>query len=188
MLAKTHGIPDEAIIPALEHHERGDGTGYPYHRHLDQMGRFGRIAHIADLYDAMTTKRVYNTPKDSATAIQELYQLGKGGLLDLHHVEQFIQCTGIYPVGTLVELATGEQGVVVSVNHDNLLFPRVWPIRDHNMRPVKNPTLYDLSMMDHSRDHAITRILDPSEWGLNIGTELTRFQERHSSQLVGANT
>ena len=187
MLANTPGIPDEAIIPALEHHEKGDGTGYPHHRHLDQMGRFGRIAHIADIYDAMTTKRIYNQPKDPATAVQELYELGKGGLLDLQHVEQFIQCTGIYPVGSLVELTSGEKGVVISVNHDNLLLPRVLPIRDHNMRPVNNPALFDLSLAEHSREHAITRVLNPADWGLNPGHELDRFQARHAAHLAGAN-
>ena len=144
------------------------------------MGRFGRIAHIADIYDAMTTKRIYNHPKDPATALQELYELGQGGLLDLHHVEQFIQCTGIYPVGTLVELATGEKGVVVSINHDNLLLPRILPVRDENLRPVKSPRLIDLSLAEHCQERTITRILDPSEWGLNPGKELEKFEEHHS--------
>lgn len=180
ILAKTTGMPDEATIPALEHHEWGDGTGYPHHLHLDQISRFGRIVQIAHTYDTMTTKQMNRSPKDPATAIHELYELGKSGLLDLQHVEQFIQCTGIYPVGSLVELATGEKSVVVFINSKNLLFPTVLPIRDHNMRPVNNPVLFNLSLDEHRRERAITGVLNPSDWGLNPSRELDRFFEHYA--------
>lgn len=99
-----------------------------------------------------------------------------------------IQCTGIYPVGCFVELASGEKGVLVFVNHDNLLFPRVLPIRDHNMRPVHNPVLFDLSLAEHSQERAITRVLNPVDWGLNPSHELDRFQERQAVHLADVNT
>ncbi len=168
ILRKTPGIPEESILPALEHQERGDGTGYPYKKKLPEMSRYGLITQIADVYDAMTTDRVYHKGKTPYDILRHLYQLGESGQLDHITVQHFIQCTSIYPIGSLVELDSGERGIVLSVNHQKLLAPRVMIVmnKDRNRIPPPCPVV-DLSDPSVDPPRSIRAVLDPSAFGIN---------------------
>jgi HD-GYP domain-containing protein (c-di-GMP phosphodiesterase class II) len=167
ILAKTAGIAEETICPCLEHQERGDGKGYPYGKKLPEMSLNGLITQVADVYDAITSERVYHKAKPPYEVLRFLYNLGKSGELDLTIVQQFIQCVGIYPVGSFVELDSGERGIVLSLPPSGLLAPRVLIVFDQN-GPVFPPCpVVDLSDPDVKPSRTICTVLDPAAFGVN---------------------
>ena len=115
------------------HHEREDGSGYPQRLTGDAIPLFGRIAGIVDSYDAMTSDRPYRAPISKYDALQRLYR-ERGSLFHGDLVEQFVQCLGVYPVGSLVELSTGEVAVVMAQNPIRRLFPQVMLLTDADKR------------------------------------------------------
>ena len=139
ILRETPAVPAELPDLALLHHERQDGTGYPRGLKGSQSGLYGSIAAIADTFDALTAPRAYAEPLSPSNALSYLYrERGKGFHADL--VEQFIQCVGAFPVGSVVELNSGETGIVITQNLVRRLKPRVMVVLDANgvaLRPQK---------------------------------------------------
>jgi HD-GYP domain-containing protein (c-di-GMP phosphodiesterase class II) len=178
ILAKTPGIAEESIHPALEHHERGDGTGYPHNKTLAKMNFFGLITQIVDVYDAMTSERVYHQERPPYEVLRYLYARGQSGHFDLATVQKFIQCVGIYPVGSLVELSTGESGIVMSVNRDWLLAPRIL-ITQGRHGPLAAPFLeVDLAEPNLSPVRNILSVLDHSSLSINLADYLAKPQHQ----------
>ena len=105
------------ILTALQHHLGYDGTGYPKLTLRKRQGLFTRIVSIADAFDAMTTKRIYQRqflPSEALAIIQK----ASGARYDPLLVKAFINCMGIFPIGSTVLVTTGELGVVVESNPD----------------------------------------------------------------------
>jgi HD-GYP domain-containing protein (c-di-GMP phosphodiesterase class II) len=111
------------------HHERENGSGYPSALAGESIPLYGRLAGIVDSYDAMTSARPYRTAVSKYEALQRMYRQ-RGQLFQGDLLEQFVQCLGVYPVGTLVELSTGEVAVVMAQNPVRRLFPRVMLLTD----------------------------------------------------------
>jgi len=99
-----------------------------------------------------------------SAAISMLYKW-RGVFFDAHLVEQFIRCIGIFPVGSLVELNTGEVGVVIAQNVTKRLLPRVMVIRDAEGHPMKPHKLLDLSREPKAKKDEPYRILGTLEYG-----------------------
>lgn len=146
ILRATPGLPGGLADAAALHHERLDGSGYPKGLRGSEIGRDGLIAGIVDTFDAMTVKRPYADAVSPSKAISALYKW-RGVYFDANLVEQFIRCLGIFPVGSLVELNTGEVGVVIAQNPAKRLLPRVMVIRDAERRPMIPQKLLDLSRL-----------------------------------------
>ncbi len=125
------------------HHERQDGSGYPYRLAGNAIPLFGHIAGIVDSYDAMTSSRPYRAAVSRYEALQYLYR-ERGSLYHSDLVEQFVQCLGVYPVGTLVELSTGEVAVVMAQNPVRRLFPQVMLLTDARKQLRKGFQALDL--------------------------------------------
>ncbi|MBC7838300.1 MAG: DUF3391 domain-containing protein [Nitrospiraceae bacterium] len=167
ILSNTTGLTDMFLKPALEHHERVDGTGYPYHRSKIDLSQFGLIAAIVDIYDAVTSDRCYhkgNTPHDT---LQLLYRLGTQGHVDGVLVQQFVQVVGVYPVGSCVSLNTGEAAIVKQFNHHVPLEPLVVLVTDQTGRHRSTPLDLDLAVQFRQPKQKITSILDPINVGIN---------------------
>ncbi len=108
------GIQDvhpDSVETAHTHHERISGHGYPRGLAAEDIPILGKLAAIVDSYDAMTSDRPYRRAVSPHRALRKLYAQRNEKFQDAL-VEQFIQCIGIYPVGSLVELSTGEVAVV----------------------------------------------------------------------------
>jgi len=164
ILRTTPGLPPELPHLAMLHHERHDGSGYPNRLRGGEIGLIGAIAAIADTFDAMTVQRPYADAVAPSAAISSLYKW-RDVLFDAGLVEQFIRFVGIFPVGSLVELNSGETGVVISQNPEQRLKPRVVVIRD-----VKGVELRPQKLLDLSREPKATadepyRILRTLEQG-----------------------
>lgn len=106
------------------HHERMDGSGYPQGLAGASIPLLGRIAAIVDSFDAMTSDRSHCRAIPRHDALQELYRL-RDTSYGAELVEQFMQCLGVYPTGSLVELSSGEIAVVMAQNPARRLRPRV---------------------------------------------------------------
>ncbi len=144
ILRAAPGLPAGLARAAALHHERVDGSGYPKGLRGPEIGQYGLIAAIADTFDALTVKRPYADPVSPSAAISMLYKW-RGIYFDANLVEQFIRCIGIFPVGSLVELNTGEVGVVIAQNPAKRLLPRVMVIRDAKRNPMIPQKLLDLA-------------------------------------------
>lgn len=143
ILGATPGLPESLSELALLHHERQDGSGYPRKLRGDEIGLHGSIAAIADTFDALTAVRPYAQPLSPSKALSFLYkERGTGYHADL--VEQFIQCVGVFPVGAVVELNTGEHGIVISQNLVRRLKPKVMVVLDAQGHPVRPHKVLDL--------------------------------------------
>ena len=144
ILAATPGLPPRLADLAALHHERQDGSGYPKGLKGKEIGTIGSIAGIVDTFDALTARRPYAQPVAPSAALSMLYKW-RGAFFDTVLVEQFIRCIGIFPVGSTVELNSGEVGIVIAQNLEKRLQPRVMVIRDAAGAPLKPQKLLDLS-------------------------------------------
>jgi len=124
ILHDAENVRAEIRYTCLSHHERLDGSGYPHGIKAERIDMLTRIVSLTDVYDALNSERVYTDGMSADAAISELYN-NKGTHYDRRLVEAFIQCMGIYPVGTLVELQTGEVGLVISTDSRFRLRPTV---------------------------------------------------------------
>jgi len=129
ILQETPNIPESAIIVAGQHHERYDGTGYPGQLKYDQISVFGQMASIVDVYDALTSNRIYHTGEEPTGVLRKLYEWSKFHF-DQELVQRFIRTIGIYPVGSLVSLESGRLGIVIEQGQESLLKPVVRVIFD----------------------------------------------------------
>jgi HD-GYP domain-containing protein (c-di-GMP phosphodiesterase class II) len=143
ILSETPAIPPRLPALALLHHERQDGSGYPRGLKADAIGLYGSMAAITDTFDALTAARSYAETLSPSSALSYLYkERGAGFHADL--VEQFIQCVGVFPVGSVVELNSGETGIVITQNLVRRLKPRVMIVLDAQGQPMRPHKILDL--------------------------------------------
>ena len=133
----------DVIAGVAQHHERLNGTGYPSGLKEGEIGAFGQMGGIVDAFCALTSIRPYAEPLSSYDAMRQL-QGWSGTYFNAGLVEQFIQAIGIFPVGTLVELSSGEIGVVLEQNRALRLRPKVLVISTRDKTPLKIPVTLDL--------------------------------------------
>jgi putative nucleotidyltransferase with HDIG domain len=179
ILRHEYRLPARIAEAALSHHERYDGSGYPQGLRFDAIPLWGRIIAIADVYDAITSDRAYHNGLSPTEALTKMYGWRRTQF-DAELLEQFIQSIGIYPVGTLVELSTGEVGMVVSVNRERRLKPKVKILLDRCKRPLSAPRTLDLHKdvdADADSPYLITTALVPNAYGIDL--------RRHLSGEVG---
>ncbi|HEY8554895.1 MAG TPA: HD-GYP domain-containing protein [Burkholderiales bacterium] len=161
-------IPRQAIEVARCHHERYSGGGYAAGLRGDDIGLFGMIGGIVDCYDAVTSDRAYRAGLSAHAALKQLYDL-RGRDFHPGLVEQFIQCMGIYPIGSVVELNTGEVGVVIAMNRVRRLKPRVTLVLNPRCVPYAPPITVDLMHRQgpDGRPCDIERVLEPGAYGID---------------------
>jgi len=170
-MIKESGLMNQDVIDMISyHHERYDGSGYPNGLAGDDIPIFARIAAIVDCYDAITSHRSYARAIPPAQAIKLLYE-SKDIDFQAELVEEFIQAVGIYPAGTLVELSTGEVGVVVAEYRTRRLRPQVMLMLDADKQPVDNLEMVDLLAVTHDEQGKpidIVNSLEPDAYGLDL--------------------
>jgi len=164
ILKETPGISQVAIQIAGEHHERFGGSGYPRDIKGQEISLLGRMAAIVDVYDAITSNRVYHTGMEPPAALQKLFEWSKFHF-DEELVQHFIQSIGIYPVGSLVRLESNRIAVVVQQGEAGLLFPVVRVVYDARRGMRIGPL--DLDLADDAVQDSIIGPETPEQWGLN---------------------
>ena len=166
------GLSDPDIIDFIaNHHERHDGSGYPQGLAGDLIPVFGRIAGVVDCYNAITSSRRYASTRSPAEAINQLYKL-KGVHFNEDLIDEFIQAIGVYPVGAMVELSTGEVAIVAAQSSSRRLRPIVVMLLDSEKNPCPRGHYINLETTTHSDDGSkldIVKNLEPNAFGVDRG-------------------
>ena len=170
-LLDASGVIDSRVREIVgRHHERENGSGYPGQMLGDSIGLYGRIAGIVDTFLAMTQARSY-APAIPMEQCLRVLLWARGILFHAPLVEHFIQMTGLYPVGSLVELSTGEVAAVLCHNRVRRLKPRVLVMTGADGEPLPRPRALDL--LHGPQDAAgeeirIVRGLPPGSRGIKL--------------------
>ena len=168
---KASGVINQDVLDMIEmHHERHDGSGYPHSLAGDQIPIFARIAAIVDCYDAITSHRNYAEALPPSIAIKMMYEW-RDIDFQAELVEEFIQAIGIYPAGTLVELSSGQVGVVLSEYRTRRLRPKIMVLLDADKNPLTELltiNLLEVTETDTGQPLNIVNSLEPDAYGIDM--------------------
>ncbi len=160
-LIDSNNIDPMALDVCLHHHERVDGTGYPKGLKGQEISLFAKMGAVCDVYDAITSNRPYKEGWDPA---ESLRQMGRwtSGHFDPVVFQAFARTLGIYPVGSLVRLNTGQIGVVTEQSKDAPTMPmlKVFYV-------VATGCRFDPVQVDLSARGGLEKIIareDPAKW------------------------
>ncbi|MGQ9800975.1 MAG: HD-GYP domain-containing protein [Candidatus Saccharicenans sp.] len=165
-------LPVSAIHVAMEHHIKEDLTGYPRFRIKNDLNLYSRIVKVCDFFDAITTKRVYRKKTFTRAEALSLMLENIGTEFNLVILKTFVQMMGLFPVGSLVLLNTGEIGLVVEINQESrfLLRPRVKIIVDSQGQKVDGEVV-DLTEVDPQTRkfrRTIVKEINPEDYNLEV--------------------
>jgi HD-GYP domain-containing protein (c-di-GMP phosphodiesterase class II) len=165
ILTGLSGVSPLAIVAAFEHHLHHDAKGYPQVGDFGEMHPFSQIVAIADAYDALTSIRVYyNIPKAPDEAVRVLLKK-RGTNFNPMLVKAFVNLVGIFPIGTLVRLSTGEAGLVVHQTGD-LLRPKVLVLRTFDGTETEETSLLEMEQGRYKR--SILDSLEPQSMNVDV--------------------
>lgn len=174
IVERMGGVSPTAMEVILEHHLRYDRKGYPVVDPEKEPGFFGMIAQIADSYDAMTTARVYQNASEPSNAVARLQSLA-GTVFDSKLMEVFVRMVGIYPVGGLVRLNSGELALVVKPNPADSSRPFVRLLFDRTGRRLTEEQDMDLAERDPASGQfrrTIIMAVDPASKNFDVAKYL----------------
>jgi len=163
------GFSVEVLDIVASHHERADGSGYPRRLKGEKLSLHAELAGLIDSYCAMTRQRSYQAAISSQKALEDLIRM-RGSKFREPVVDQFIQCIGLYPIGTLVELNSGEVAVVIQQNQVRRLKPRVMIVLGPDKTVERRPRTVDLMMeptFGTGQPYAIVHSLPTDAYGIN---------------------
>lgn len=161
-LLETGDVYPEVLEGAFEHHEKFNGAGYPRGLKGEEISLTGRILALADVFDALTSRRVYKEGMPMHKALGLMFtQAGTDFQSELLHA--FIRTQGIYPTGSTVLLSNGAKAVVLENKYASPLKPKLLLVRDAANRRLP-PQVVDLGRHKHL---AITRLISNQEAGVD---------------------
>lgn len=171
VLHKTPDISETVIQIAGEHHEKFCGTGYPARKKGMAISELGRMAAIVDVYDAITSNRVYHKGMEPPLALKKIYEWSDPSATAEPHMDSdlvlhFIKALGIYPVGSLVQLESRRLAVILEQSHEGLLTPKIRVMYDCATRRKLEPFDLDLAAPENGAD-SIVGNEDPDDWKVN---------------------
>ena len=170
LLHKDSSLSAAVLDIVLSHHERTNGKGYPKGATADEINYFTKIVSITDVYDAITSDRVYHDGMTPHEALKNMYNWMPGNY-DEELLQAFIRTIGIYPVGSVVEFDSGHVGIIVKINEMNKLKPVVLLVMNRNKEYYPVCRLINLSnplWADSESESTIKRIVDAKEYNLDV--------------------
>jgi HD-GYP domain-containing protein (c-di-GMP phosphodiesterase class II) len=171
MLRASHVLKNRIMLGPFEHHLNYNLSGYPKTQFIKTISLFGRILQITDVYDAITSPRSYHDATKSPPEALSHLMAGAGKEFDFTLTKVFVSMMGRYPIGTLLQLDTGEFGLVMDYpdKGENSL-PRVLLLVEENEGTVKRGELVDLTEKDEENYAYKRRVLgcyQPEIYGIN---------------------
>jgi putative nucleotidyltransferase with HDIG domain len=172
LLKESRRLPLRAIHVAMEHHIKEDLTGYPRYFKKDDVNLFSKIVKVVDFFDAITTKRIYRTKVFTRSEALSLMMEQSGTEFNPVILKAFVSLMGVFPIGSLVALSTGEVGIVYDLNPDPklILRPSVKVIADKLGNKV-NGDVVDLAERDPETGRYLRTIataLNPQDYGIEV--------------------
>jgi HD-GYP domain-containing protein (c-di-GMP phosphodiesterase class II) len=161
MLVAVGNVDPIALDVCLHHHEKTDGSGYPKGLKGEEISLYAKMGAVCDVYDAITSNRPYKSGWDPAESLRKMAEWANGHF-DQKVFQAFVKSLGIYPIGSLVRLASGRLGVVVEQSSKSLTTPlvKVFFSTKSNLRIP--PEVIDLSALTCS--DKIAGREDPAVW------------------------
>lgn len=156
-LDRAANFKDEMVTAILQHHERKSGQGYPEGLLASEIKEMASIVGIVDTYEAMIHFRPYKSKVPSSTAVLNIINNGKD-LFPNAVIKALVSCVGVYPIGSIVELNTGEIGKVLDTNFDFPLRPVINVVVDKDLKKLEqaktvnllhSPSLYIKKVVEH---------------------------------------
>ncbi|HJU04494.1 MAG TPA: DUF3391 domain-containing protein [Nitrospiraceae bacterium] len=172
MLSKADGLPENACRVVAEHHERIDGSGYPNKYRGAAISALSQLVGLIDSYTTLITNRGGRPALSPAQAIRHLYQLARRLQFDQGLVEHMIHSLGVYPIGSVVELNTGEHAIVVDRNSGDTVKPPVKLLSDSRGILLPEPFVVDLADSNSMPPRQIVRDLNHGMGQLDIARYL----------------
>lgn len=129
-------VSDEIRLGVLQHHEKINGKGYPLGLSSDKISKYAKILSIADIYDALVTKRPYKEPFSQRDAVEMIMSMTTE--LDVDIMKSFLESIILYPVGSTVKLSNGENARVVKNDSNCILRPKVVGLRSGKVYDLAN--------------------------------------------------
>lgn len=151
-------VAPEITQTILEHHERWDGSGYPRGLKGSDVSLYARILAIADTYYALVSRRPHRQSYLPHEAI-EFIMAFSGELFDPELVQLFTKLVPLYPTGVMVNLNTGEMGIIADARQGFIGRPTVRICRDKHLAEVKKPFDMDLTESEHQH-RLVTEVLE----------------------------
>ncbi|WP_434514208.1 HD-GYP domain-containing protein [Dechloromonas sp. ARDL1] len=160
LLLEGQGVSDITKDVCLHHHEKIDGSGYPKGLNGETMSLFAKMGAVCDVYDAVTSNRPYKAGWDPAESIKRMAEWK--GHFDPLVFQAFVKSLGIYPIGSLVKLASGKLGVVIEQGEQSLLKPKVKVFFSTKSQAYIKPEVIDLARSAEK----IAGREDAAKWGI----------------------
>ncbi|MGE4506604.1 MAG: HD-GYP domain-containing protein [Desulfovibrionaceae bacterium] len=164
LLRGVRGLAEQTLLGALEHHEKWNGEGYPDGKKAESISIFARMLSIVDVYDAMTSNRVYHKGRAETDVLAYLFQ-NKDDFAP-GYVERFVKTVGIYPPGTLVRLSDGSLALVC-MNTARSLLPAVAMVNRESGR-VDAKVVRLETLQDAGKPVSIVEVLDRGAFPVDI--------------------
>ena len=169
MVKDNRDVPHASLEIIKYHHERLSGRGYPEGIGGKELSTHVLMVAICDVYDAITSDRVYHHGIPAHEGLSAMYQLAPNEF-GKELMQEFIRCIGIYPVGSLVELSTGALGIVMVNDPKNRLRPVLMLVRDPKGDFYMPRRYVSLSAQGDAGGAKwnVLRIVDPKNYGINL--------------------
>jgi putative nucleotidyltransferase with HDIG domain len=161
LLLAMGNVDPVALDVCLNHHEKVDGSGYPKGLKDAEISLFAKMGAVCDVYDAITSNRPYKAGWDPAESLRKMAEWASGHF-DQKVFQAFVKSLGIYPIGSLVRLASGRLGVVVEQSGKSLTMPLVKVFFSTKSSLRIPPEIIDLSAPTCS--DKIAGREDPTKW------------------------
>lgn len=181
MLLHDPLLPPVVIEAVYSHHERIDGNGYPRGIAANELSFYTRIITIVDAYDAMISYRPYQSPRTSAEAIKIIYE-ERGTQFDQSLAVKFIESMGLYPPGSLIEMQSGEVGIVIAADPKARLNPTVALLTNSKKQGTKQTIVNLKTQQGSEAPLAIKQVLLDGKHGISVAA----FTQSHCDTLPSA--
>lgn len=166
IIKDTPGINKLSLEVAALHHEKLNGEGYPFQIEEKDISIYGRMIAICDIFDALTANRVYKEGFTHNKSFSILRTLAENNHLDSTLVDQFIQCIGVFPIGSLVQLESKKLAIVEQRNDNAPIKPKVRSFYSVNLNQYLDTQDIDLT----DSDDFIVKSVRAEEFDLDMNT------------------
>jgi len=161
LLLEGGGVTEAALDITLHHHEKVNGLGYPHKLAGNNISTFARMGAICDVYDAITSNRPYKKGWNPGSSVKRMASWD--GHFDKRIFQTFVKSVGIYPVGSLVRLASDKLGVVIDPGDSSLLTPKVKVF--FSLQPRQAIPVSVLDLASPSARDRIVGVEELADWG-----------------------
>ena len=167
LLRRQKDVSEDILKGVLHHHERYDGSGYPYGLIDSEISIFAGILGLVDVYDAMTSRKGYGTTIAPAAALRKMFS-SMTNSFPVDQVEELVGCMGVYPPGSMVRLKDGRFAVVIERGKNSSIRPVVKIIMDMALSPIRQEVIDLSECCDVAGSPELLSYVNPDKYGIDI--------------------